>query len=311
MENTKQVIIVAGPTSVGKTELSLILAERINGEIISADSRQLYKEMDIGTDKPSEKIRNRVKHYMIDIVDPDETYNAGRYSRESREIIEKIFSKGKYPIVVGGAGLYIRALIDGIFPEIKKDYNVKKRLRDKIKHEGTEKLYRYLEEIDGESASRLSPNDSQRIVRAVEVFEVTGKPISEYLDIECTPLKHNLLFIGLNRDRAELYERIERRVDSMFERGFVDEVIKLRDKGYHRDLDSMRAVGYREIYMYLDEEITLDEAIRIIKQKSRNYAKRQLTWFNKDKRIKWFDFSKNGKNQNIVESIIKITDKHF
>jgi len=304
----KKVILVVGPTSVGKTDLSLILANKINGEIVSADSRQIYKGMDIGTDKPSEEIRMRVKHYMMDIVEPDEYYSAGRYSREARQVIDKVISEGKYPIVVGGAGLYIRALTNGIFPEIKKDYNVKRELRERVKREGIKNLYDYLKRIDPQSASHLSPKDTQRIVRAVEVFEVTGKPFSEFLNIECTPIKHNLLFIGLKRDRAELYQRIEKRVDLMIKRGLVEEVKMLRKKGYDRDLDSMRAVGYREIHQHLDEEITLDEAINLIKQRSRNYAKRQITWFNNEKRINVFQVSENKKIENIAESVIKIID---
>ncbi len=303
MKNIKKVIIVVGPTSVGKTDLSLTLAERINGEIVSADSRQIYRGMNIGTDKPSEEIRKKIKHHMIDIVNPDEYYSAGRFSREARKIIDEVISEGKYPIVVGGSGLYIRALTDGIFPEVKKDYNIKNKLREKVKKNGIEDLYNYLKKIDSETASRLSPKDAQRIVRAVEVFEVTGRPLSEFLNLECTPIMHEFLFIGLNRKRSELYDRIEKRVDMMMERGFVDEVTKLRNMGYHRNLDSMRAVGYREIYMYLDNEIVLDDVIRLIKQKSRNYAKRQITWFNKDKRINWFNLSNN---KNIVDSVIKI-----
>ena len=304
----KKIILVVGPTSVGKTDLSLILANKINGEIVSADSRQIYKGMDIGTDKPSEEIRMRVKHYMIDIVDPDEYYSAGRYSREARQVVDQVISEGKYPIVVGGAGLYIRALTDGIFPENKKDYNVKRELRERVEREGIKNLYDYLKRIDPQSASHLSPKDAQRIVRAVEVFEVTGKPFSEFLNIECTPIKHNLLFIGLKRDRAELYQRIEKRVDLMIKRGLIEEVKMLREKGYDRDLDSMRAVGYREIHQHLDGEITLNEAINLIKQKSRNYAKRQITWFNNEKRINVFQVSENKKIENIAESVIKIID---
>ena len=306
--NKDTVIIIVGATCVGKTALSLILAEQLNGEIVSADSRQIYKEMDIGTDKPSEEIRKKVKHHMIDIVYPDEYYSAGRYGKEAKEIIDRLISDGKFPIVVGGAGLYIRALTDGIFPELKKDYTIKKYLREKVGKEGINGLYSYLEKIDPESAVRLNPLDKQRIVRAVEVYEVLGKPLSELLKIESHPLNHKILFIGLERNRTELYHKIEKRIDGMIQKGLVEEVKILREKGYHRELDSMRALGYREVHQYLDNEFSLEEAIKLMKRKSRNYAKRQITWFKKIENIKWFHLSEDDKLENIADFVMKITD---
>lgn len=306
--NKDTVIIIVGATCVGKTALSLILAEQLNGEIVSADSRQIYKEMDIGTDKPSEEIRKKVKHHMIDIVYPDEYYSAGRYGKEAKEIIDRLISDGKFPIVVGGAGLYIKALTDGIFPELKKDYTIKKYLREKVGKEGINGLYSYLEKIDPESAVRLNPLDKQRIVRAVEVYEVLGKPLSELLKIESHPLNHKILFIGLERNRTELYHKIEKRIDGMIQKGLVEEVKILREKGYHRELDSMRALGYREVHQYLDNEFSLEEAIKLMKRKSRNYAKRQITWFKKIENIKWFHLSEDDKLENIADFVMKITD---
>jgi tRNA dimethylallyltransferase len=306
--NKDTVIIIVGATCVGKTALSLILAEQLNGEIVSADSRQIYKGMDIGTDKPSEEIRKKVKHHMIDIVYPDEYYSAGRYGKEAKEIIDRLISDGKFPIVVGGAGLYIRALTDGIFPELKKDYTIKKYLREKVGKEGINGLYSYLEKIDPESAVRLNPLDKQRIVRAVEVYEVLGKPLSELLKIESHPLNHKILFIGLERNRTELYHKIEKRIDGMIQKGLVEEVKILREKGYHRELDSMRALGYREVHQYLDNEFSLEEAIKLMKRKSRNYAKRQITWFKKIENIKWFHLSEDDKLENIADFVMKITD---
>lgn len=304
----EKVVIIVGPTSVGKTELSLILAEKLNGEIVSADSRQIFRFMDIGTDKPSADIQETIPHYMIDVANPDEYYSAGKYSREARKAIETIISKGRLPIVAGGAGLYIRALTDGIFPEVKKDYNLKTELRKKAESEGIEHLYNYLKEIDPETASRLSTTDTQRIIRAVEVFKVEGKPLSDLMKTKALPFEYTPVYIGLSRERPKLYRRIEKRVDSMIERGFVDEVKKLREMGYHGNLDSMRAVGYRELNQYLEGEITLDHAINLIKQKSRNYAKRQITWFKKNEKIRWFNIKNNEKMEDIVKNIIKTID---
>ena len=301
-------VIIVGPTSVGKTELSLVLAEKLNGEIVSADSRQIFRFMDIGTDKPSAEIQETIPHYMIDVANPDEYYSAGKYSREARKAIETIISKGRLPIIAGGAGLYIRALTDGIFPEVKKDYNLKTELRKKAESEGIEHLYNYLKEIDSETASRLSTTDTQRIIRAVEVFKVEGKPLSDLMKTKDIPFEYTPVYIGLSRERPEIYRRIEKRVDSMIERGFVDEVKKLRKMGYHRNLDSMRAVGYRELNQYLEGEITLNQAVNLIKQKSRNYAKRQITWFKKNEQIQWFNIENNGKMENIVKNVIKTID---
>lgn len=306
--NKDTVIIIVGATCVGKTALSLILAEQLNGEIVSADSRQIYIGMDIGTDKPSEENRKKIKHHMIDIVFPDEYYSAGRYGKEARETIDRIILNGKFPIVVGGAGLYIRALTNGIFPEIKKDYTLKRNLREKVEKEGINSLYCYLKKIDPESAIRLNPLDRQRIVRAVEVYEVSGKPLSELLKIGSHPLNHKILFIGLERERTELYYKIEKRIDNMIQRGLVEEVKILKEKGYHRQLDSMRALGYKEVHQYLDNEISLEEAINLMKGKSRNYAKRQITWFKKIENIKWFHLSKDDILENIADFVMKITD---
>ena len=281
----KKVVIIVGPTSVGKTELSLILAREINGEIVSADSRQIFRFMDIGTDKPSAEIREAIPHYMIDVANPDEYYSAGKYSSEARKAIETIISKGRLPVVAGGAGLYIRALTDGIFPEVKKDYKLKTELRKKAETEGIEHLYDHLKEIDPETASRLSTTDTQRIIRAVEVFKVEGKTLSDLMITRDIPFEYTPVYIGLSRGRPELYHRMGKRVDSMIERGFVDEVKKLRKMGYHGNLDSMRAVGYRELNQYLEEEITLNHAINLIEQKSRNRSEERRV--GKECRSRW------------------------
>jgi tRNA dimethylallyltransferase len=285
-----QVLIIVGPTAVGKTGLSLTLAKKLkNVEIISADSRQVYKFMDIGTAKPTPDELSVVPHHFIDIKYPDEYYSAGKFGREARQTIDKLLGEQKIPIVVGGSGLYIRALVDGFFEKQIFDQQVKARLKDEIKNQGVEVLYERLKQVDSISAEKVHSNDKHRIVRALEVYELTGIPLSEFQDQESIKANFNPIFIGLIRDRKHLYQIIERRVDLMLEQGFIEEVIQLKEMGYHSKLNSMQTVGYREVFEYLDHKIDFDEMVQLIKQRSRNYAKRQLTWFRKDKRIKWFD----------------------
>jgi tRNA dimethylallyltransferase len=286
----KQVLIIVGPTAVGKTSLSLALAERWkNVEIISADSRQVYKFMDIGTAKPTPDELSIVPHHFIDIKYPDEYYSAGKFGREARQTIERLLIEQKFPIVVGGSGLYIRALVDGFFEKQVFDQQVKAQLKDEIKNQGVEVLYERLTQVDSISAEKIHSNDKHRIVRALEVYELTGIPLSEFQNQQSIKANFDSIFIGLTRDRKHLYQIIEKRVDLMLEQGLVEEVIQLKAMGYHSKLNSMQTVGYREVFEYLDHKIDFDEMVQLIKQRSRNYAKRQLSWFRKDKRIKWFD----------------------
>ena len=286
----KQVLIIVGPTAVGKTSLSLALAERWkNVEIISTDSRQVYKFMDIGTAKPTPDELSIVPHHFIDIKYPDEYYSAGKFGREARQTIDRLLIEQKFPIVVGGSGLYIRALVDGFFERQVFDQQVKAQLKDEIKNQGVEVLYERLTQVDSISAEKIHSNDKHRIVRALEVYELTGIPLSEFQNQQSIKANFDSIFIGLTRDRKHLYQIIEKRVDLMLEQGLVEEVIQLKAMGYHSKLNSMQTVGYREVFEYLDHKIDFDEMVQLIKQRSRNYAKRQLTWFRKDKRIKWFD----------------------
>ena len=285
-----QVLIIVGPTAVGKTGLSLTLAKKMkNVEIISADSRQVYKFMDIGTAKPTPDELSIVPHHFIDIKYPDEYYSAGKFGREARQTIDRLLSEQKIPIIVGGSGLYIRALVDGFFEKQVFDQQVKARLIDEIKNLGVEVLHERLKQVDSVSAEKVHSNDKHRIVRALEVYELTRIPLSEFQDQQSIKASFDPIFVGLTRDRKHLYQIIERRVDLMFEQGLVEEVIQLKEMGYHSKLNSMQTVGYREVFECLDHKIDFDEMVQLIKQRSRNYAKRQLTWFRKDKRIKWFD----------------------
>lgn len=285
----KKVLLIVGPTAVGKTEVSLQLAKLLDSEIVSADSRQVYKYMDIGTAKPTEDQRAQVRHHFIDIKYPDEYYSAGQYGREARDCIEEIFSRGKQPIVVGGSGLYIRALVDGFFVPKVSDVNVKSDLKKRAAEKGISVMYERLKSVDPVTANRLHATDTQRILRALEVFEITGQPFSSFLENKPKPANFHQVFFGLTLERGKLYSKIESRVDQMFTDGFLDEVKGLRSRGYGSSLNALQTVGYKEAFSFLEGTIDSSEMLDLIKQKSRNYAKRQMTWFRKDQRINWVD----------------------
>lgn len=302
-----RILLILGPTAVGKTGLSLALAEKFdNFEIVSADSRQVYKYMDIGTAKPTSEVLASVPHHFINVKYPDEYYSAGKFGREARQTIERLLNENKFPIVVGGSGLYIRALVDGFFEKQVFDQQVKAQLKNKIKTHGLEALYERLKQVDPISAEKLHPNDQHRIVRALEVYELTGVPLSKFQDQESIKADFEPIFIGLTRERKQLYQIIEDRVDAMLDQGLVDEVKKLNEMGYHSKLNSMQTVGYREVFEYLDQKIEFDEMVQLIKQRSRNYAKRQMTWFRKDERIKWFDMDQYPDLGKLCDKIVAI-----
>lgn len=306
MKKRIKVITIVGPTGIGKTNLSLELADRLaNVEIISADSRQVYKFMDIGTAKPSAAELARVNHHFINTIYPNEYFSAGKYSREAREKIIWLIQNNRIPMVVGGSGLYIRALFDGFFEKEITDISIKKRLNKEMAETGIKPLYEKLCQLDPPSAEKIHPNNVHRIVRALEVYEITGVPLSEYHNEKTVPAPFDPLFIGLNIDRQQLYRQIEKRVDRMLEIGLVDEVKTLKNLGYQRTLNSQQTVGYREVFEYLEGELNYEEMERLIKQRSRNYAKRQLTWFGKEKRINWFDLESY---KNFAEMVEKIFD---
>ena len=301
-------MVLVGPTAVGKTALSLLLADALGGEIVSADSRQVYKFMDIGTAKPLPEERKVARHHFIDIKIPNQYYSAGEYGREARICVDEIFNRGKTPIVVGGSGFYIQALVDGLFAPETSDAAVKQHWLEKIRVDGIESVLKRLDEVDPITAATLHPNDFQRVVRAMEVWQLSGKPISLYRKGEEARANFQPLFIGLNRDRPKLYERIERRVDVMLNTGLVEEVQKIQDLGYDSKLNALRTVGYQEVFEYLAGEIKLAEMIDKIKMNTRRYAKRQLTWFRRDARIHWFSLDTESTPQ-IAEKICKLYKK--
>ena len=317
IEFQKLVIILLGPTGVGKTGVSILLAKALNTEIISADSMQIYRHMDIGTAKPSKKELKEVKHHLIDILSPHESFSAGMFKNMATEIIDVLHRKGKIPIVVGGTGLYIKTLTKGLFEGPGADWALRDELSKKEKNFGKGYLYQYLKEIDPEASNKINPNDTRRIIRALEVSLKGRKTISEFQNLLTAPQDYNFIKIGLLRDRKELYAIIERRVDSMVNEGLVDEVKKIlklievekmsssEDKKKTTDeslatsqllnfassspLPSIQALGYKEMQLYLDRLISLEDAVRLLKKRTKMYAKRQFTWFKKEPDINWVD----------------------
>jgi tRNA dimethylallyltransferase len=287
--NLPKIVIIGGPTCSGKSDLGLILAEKFRGEIVNADSMQVYRYFNIGTAKPKEDVRKKIPHHLIDVVNPDESFDAKRFVELADSAIHSILEKGKVPFIVGGTGLYLRALLYGLF-EAKKDEDLRRRLRDEFIKD-PKALYETLLRIDGEYAKKINPNDGVRIVRALEVYEVTKKKMSEWEKLHgFKDARYNALFLCLWRERKELYSRINKRVEKMLEEGWVEEVRSLLSLGFKDSLKPFKGIGYNEILRCIKGEITYPDMIRIIKKKTRNYAKRQFVWFSKEKNAKWFLF---------------------
>lgn len=301
MEKPK-VIVICGPTASGKTALSIELAKKINGEIVSADSMQIYKDMNIGSAKVTNEEMQGIKHYMIDYVSPDERFSVADYKTNAKNAIEEIIKKGKTPIVVGGTGLYIDALIYEIeYKDIKIDENYRKELQEIEKNQGLEVLYKKALEIDPKAMEKISQNDSKRIMRVLEIYKATGKNKTEQeAESRLKEIPYDYKVFALTMDRDKLYERINKRVDIMIENGLIDEVKNLLEK-YSEFPTAMQGLGYKEVRDYLQEKITKDEMIEKIKQESRRYAKRQLTWFRKNKQTIWLNsLEKIDDNINII-----------
>ncbi|MBH8598333.1 tRNA (adenosine(37)-N6)-dimethylallyltransferase MiaA [Thermoactinomyces sp. CICC 10523] len=284
----QELLVIVGPTAVGKTDLSLTLAKMFDGEIISGDSMQVYKGMDIGTAKASPEEQRAAPHHMIDLIDPDVPFSVQEFQKLARQKIAEIHARGHLPMLVGGTGLYIEAVThDYELPHVPENPDLREELRNLAESKGNEYLHSRLGEVDPDAAAKLHPNDLRRIIRALEVYEVTGKPFSSLKGKGTSPF--DALWIGLTMPRELLYERINRRVDQMIEAGLVEEVKRLKERGYHLGLTSMQAIGYKEIISYLNGDITLAEAVDSIKKGTRKYAKRQLSWFRRLKEIHWFD----------------------
>lgn len=299
----RKLIIIAGPTCSGKTALSISLAEKLNSEIISADSRQIYKYLDIGTAKPSPEERKKIMHHFIDFLEPDEEYNVSKYERDALLLIENLFNKSKIPVVAGGSGLYIKALVDGIFDTADTDPDYRKELHFLKEKFGNEYLYNELKKIDEKSASGMLPQNWKRVMRALEVFHLTGEPIWK---AQVKYKRNTDIYFdqyGLLWEREKLYKNIENRVDYMIAAGLIDEVKNILLKGYSKNLNALNTVGYKEIIAYLDNEISLSRAVELIKRNTRRYAKRQMTWFNKDKRINWIKINSSDEIEKTAEEL--------
>lgn len=304
MSRKPKVIVICGPTASGKTGLSIELAKKMDGEIISCDSMQIYKDMTIGTAKPTLEEMQGIKHYLIDFVSPDERYSVADFKEDAENAIKEVLEKGKVPIVVGGTGLYVDALVYNIqYPEIEIDLEYRKKLEERVEKEGVEKLYLEAQKIDKEAMEKISINDQKRIMRVLEIYHQTGKTKTE-LEAESRSIEpqYDYLIYGIDMNRENLYDRINMRVDIMLEQGLIEEVKLLLEK-YKHFPTAMQGLGYKEVACYLKGLLTKDEMIEILKRETRRYAKRQLTWFRKNKEIKWIDglLPKDENIQKILE----------
>ncbi|MBO8177009.1 MAG: tRNA (adenosine(37)-N6)-dimethylallyltransferase MiaA [Bacillus sp. (in: Bacteria)] len=303
MKEKQKLVVLIGPTAVGKTKLSIELAKRFNGEIISGDSMQIYKGMDIGTAKITKEEMEGIPHHLIDIKEPTESFSVAEFQTLVRDKINEIHNRHHLPMIVGGTGLYIQAVIyDYQFADSPGDENFRNQLEERIKKEGNLSLYEELKRIDPESATSIHPNNVRRVIRALEIFHTTGKTMTEYIRNQQQELLYDVVIIGLTMEREKLYERINRRVDLMMEQGLLDEVKRLYDAKI-RDVQSIQAIGYKELYEYLDGRLSLEEAVEQLKQNSRRYAKRQLTWFRNKMDVHWFDLTDEALYEKKINEI--------
>jgi tRNA dimethylallyltransferase len=302
-----KVIVITGPTATGKTSIGIKLAKKLNGEIISADSRQVYKLMDIGTAKPGLEERKEISHHLIDICFPDQTYSAGLFAKDANSLIEQILNRGKMPIIVGGTGLYLKALLQGIFAGPGADPKIRERLNQEVEQYGLHKVYARLQELDQAAAAKISPKDRIRTIRALEIYELTGKPISYWQSHkESIVSRFKFICFGIDLDRKKLYEKINLRVDQMMSNGFLNEVRNIDRLGYSFDLPALRTFGYLDVLDYLQGRIGLEDATEIFKQKTRNFAKRQLTWFRHQLELSWIEAQTANSDEVILEALARV-----
>lgn len=305
----KPLIILTGPTAAGKTQLSISLAKAVGGEIISADSMQVYKGMDIGSAKIKPEEMQGVPHYLIDEFTPDEAFHVVKFQEYAKRYIQQIYAEGKIPILVGGTGFYIQAVLYDIdFTETQADHEYRNHLESLVQEKGAEFLHEMLAEVDQNAALEIHPNNIKRIVRALEYYHDTGKPISEHNAAERQKQSpYNFAYLVLNDNREKLYERIDQRIDLMLKDGLIREVEELRGKGCTRDMVSMQGLGYKEILSYIEGEMPLEEAIRILKRDTRHFAKRQLTWFKRESDVCWICKDEYGyDNHKILNKMLEI-----
>lgn len=306
------VVAIVGPTAIGKSRVAIEVAKAMKTEILTADSRQVYLGMDIGTDKPTIEERQGVPHRLIDLVEPDQHFTAGDYRQQAQREIARLHREGQIPLVTGGTGLYIRVLFRGLCSGPPADWSVRQRLAKEAEEKGWESLYRQLGDVDPVRARQLHPHDHVKIQRALEVYYLTGCPLSEaHRHHGFQDLAYSVLMIGLTMPRQQLYARIEERVERELEKGLVEETRQLLDKGYHRDLPSMKSLGYRQIAGFLHGEYSYDEAVRQLKRDTRHFAKRQYTWFRKEPAIQWISIHANEAPQHIADRILEHVERFF
>lgn len=297
-----KVLTIVGPTAVGKTHIAVSIAQKISGEIISADSRQIYRDLNIGTAKPTAEEQRLVRFHLIDFVPPDASYSCGQFARDAEQKIKEISSRGHTPIVCGGTGLYIRTLFHPLHKLPESDNRIKAKLLTEYNKHGIEHLYKRLLNIDPEWAQKITPRDKQRILRGLEVYEISGKTITALTQIKRKKSRYVPHYAGLTMPRDELYDRINQRFDRMIEQGLVEEVRTLLDKGLDPTSSALRTIGYKEIVEHLSEALTLDQAVEKAKRRTRNFAKRQLSWFNNIEGIEWHDARDSDLMNNIISS---------
>ncbi|MGE5633301.1 MAG: tRNA (adenosine(37)-N6)-dimethylallyltransferase MiaA [Caulobacteraceae bacterium] len=307
IEPKPKICILAGPTAVGKTDLSLMLARNLYGEIISADSAQVYKYMDVGTAKLKPSEMQGIKHYMLDEVYPSDDFSVAEFKTRAEGYIKDMNNRGKLPVITGGTGLYINSLLNNLdFTESISDEAFRKEMQELAGSRGSEYVHSLLEKVDPAAFRKLHPNDLRRVIRALEVYRHTGKPISYFQEeSRKIPPRYDYAYVAFTMDREKLYKRIEQRVDLMLRDGLIEEVEKLLSMGYDKNLTSMQALGYKEIVGYLEGKCSKEEAISIIKRDTRHYAKRQLTWFRRDSRIFWINVDNYYNREILLENIIR------
>lgn len=308
MESKRPLVIITGPTASGKTALSIELAKQIGGEIISADSMQVYRHMDIGSAKVTKEEMDGVPHHLIDVLEPSEEFNVVRFQEMARKAMEEIYERGKIPIIAGGTGFYIQALLYDIdFTETDENNSIREELEQKARTEGAAVLHDMLREIDPESAEAIHENNVKRVIRAIEFYRQTGKKISDHNRQEREKSSpYQFLYYVIDLPRELLYSRIEQRVDQMVEQGLVEEVKALQAMGCTRDMVSMQGLGYKEILDYLNGQLTLDEAVYVLKRDTRHFAKRQLTWFRRERDVRWLELETfAGSREEMLRSVLK------
>ncbi|HJC83850.1 MAG TPA: tRNA (adenosine(37)-N6)-dimethylallyltransferase MiaA [Candidatus Anaerostipes avicola] len=304
----KPMVVLTGPTAVGKTELSIRLAQKLDGEIISADSMQIYQKMDIGTAKIRKEEMDGIPHHLIDVLDPSEEFNVARFQEMAKEALAGIYRRERIPLIVGGTGFYIQGLLYDIdFTKEEQDFRYRENLQKKAKEEGAQAIHKMLQAVDPASAQKIHPNNIKRVIRALEFYHLNGRKISEHNEQESRKESpYRFAYFVLNQNRTTLYERINHRVDLMLEAGLVEEVRRLKEAGYGKNLVSMQGIGYKEVLDYLDGKMTLEETADQIKKDTRHFAKRQLTWFGREKEVIMIDKDKYETEEEILEHMLGI-----